>query len=69
MPAPHRLAQLHSLGGKYAEEAEAEVRRALDQHGGNVTSAAKALGTSDKSLWRWLLAWGMGLPKKDSKSS
>jgi molybdenum-dependent DNA-binding transcriptional regulator ModE len=68
MPAPHRLAQLHSLGGKYAEEAEGELRRALDQHG-SVAKAAEALGTSDKSVWRWISAWGMSLSKKDSKGA
>jgi Helix-turn-helix domain len=57
MPAQHRLAKLHSLGGRYAEEAEQELKKALK--GRTAAEAAAALGVHEKSLYRWIFQWGM----------
>jgi hypothetical protein len=63
MPAPHRLAKLHSLGGKYAKEAEDELRQALKKYV-TTAEAAKALNVHEKSLCRWIYSWGMTRKKR-----
>jgi transcriptional regulator with PAS, ATPase and Fis domain len=63
MPAQHRLAKLHSLGGKYAKEAEDELRQALKQHG-TTAKTAEALNVHEKSLCRWIYSWGMTRKKQ-----
>ena len=66
MPAPHRLAKLHSLGGKYAKEAEDELRKALKNH--TTAEAAEALNVHEKSLCRWIYSWGMTRKKNTKKT-
>jgi hypothetical protein len=58
VPAPHRLALLHALGGEHAQAAVAELKRTLARHP-SIVEAAAALKVHEKTLHRWLTAWGV----------
>jgi hypothetical protein len=58
MPAPHRLATRHALGGADAEMARAELLRILNETK-SVPAAAARLGINKVTLHHWLTAWGV----------